>query len=192
MLGINIGHQGLFIILLGLFCVPSGLHAAGNWNFDDPHDSVPDHIEEEEWEEAESKLPPFPRDENLVDLGLDYPGSRFSYYVDSDSLKRGDDDVVRYTLVIRSTSGASNVMFEGMLCDEKSYKIYGYGTGKGKLQLVRNPKWRPIRESGSKPYRYDIWKHYFCFAENELGSRDREEILRAIKYPENTGGRFSR
>ncbi len=192
MLGINIRHEGLFIILLSLFCLPNGLHAAGNWEFDDPHDSVPDHIEEKEWEEAESKLPPFPRDENLVDLGLDYPGSRFSYYVDSDSLKRGDDDVVRYTLVIRSTSGASNVMFEGMLCDEKSYKTYGYGTGKGKLQVARNPKWRPIRESGSKPYRYDIWRHYFCFAENSLGARDEEEILRAIKYPEYTGGRFSR
>ena len=109
-MGINIRHEGLFIILLGLFCVPNGLHAA--WNFDDPHDSVPDHIEENEWKEAESKLPPFPRDENLVDLRLDYPGSRFSYFLDSDSLKPGDDGVVRYTLVIRSTSGASNVRSE--------------------------------------------------------------------------------
>ena len=191
MVGFNIGLKGFFIVLLGLCCLSNGLHAASNWEFDDPHDKVPDHIEEQEWEEAESKLPPFPLDENLVDLGLDYPGSSFSYFVDSKSLERGSDGVIRYTIVIRSTSGASNVMFEGMYCNEKTYKTYGYSTGKGKFRAARNPKWRPIREIGSKPYRNDMWKHYFCFAENELGARDAEEILRAIKYPKNTGGSFA-
>jgi len=192
MLEINIRHEGLFLLLLGLFCLPAGLHAASNWEFNDPHDSVPDHIEEDKWKEAESKLPPFPQEENLVDLHLDYPGSKFSYFLDAESLQLGDDDVIRYTLIVRSTTGASNVMFEGMLCNEKSYKAYGYGTGKGKFQLARNPKWRPIRESGSKPFRYDIWKHYFCFVENDISSRGRKEILRAIKYPENSRSRFSR
>lgn len=190
MRGINIRHEWFFVLLLSLVSLPGGLHAAGNWSFDDPHDTVPDHIEEEKWKEAESKLPPFPQDGNLVDLRLDYPGSRFSYFLDSESLELGDDNVIRYTLVVRSTSGASNVMFEGMLCNDKAYKTYGYGTGKGKLQAARNPKWRPIRETGSKPFRKDIWKHYFCFAGNELGIRNREEILRAIKYPDE--GRFSR
>ena len=191
MLGIKIRYEGLIILLLSLCFLPSGPHAASNWSFDDPHKTEREYIEDEPWKEGGSALPSFPRDENLVDLRLDYPGSRFSYFLDSESLKLGDDGVVRYTLLIRSASGGSNVMFEGMLCNDKAYKTYGYGTGKGKFQVARNPKWRPIRESGSKPYRYDMWKQYFCFAENELGSRDREEILRAIKYPKNTGGGFS-
>ena len=189
MLGTNMRYEGLFILLLSLFCLPGSLHAASDWSFDDPHKTEREYIESEPWKEGESALPSYPRDENLVDLGFDYPGSNFSYFLDSDSLKLGDDGVVRYTLVIRSTSGASNVMFEGMRCNDKAYKTYGYGTGKGKLQIARNPKWRSIRESGSKPFRYDMWKHYFCFVENEISPRDREAILRAIKYPEYSGGR---
>lgn len=189
MLGINIRYEGLFTLLLSLFCLPGSPHAASNWSFDDPHKTEREYIEEEPWKEGESALPSFPRDENLVDLRLDYPGSKFSYFMDSESLELGDDGVVRYTLVIRSTSGASNLMFEGMLCSEKAYKTYGYGTGKGRFQVARNPKWRPIREIGSKPYRHDIWKHYFCFVENETSPRGREDILRAIKYPGYSGGR---
>ena len=150
-MGINIRHEGLFILLLSLFCLPGGLYAASNWSFDDPHKTEREYIEDEPWKEGGSALPSFPRDENLVELHLDYPGSRFSYFLDSESLKLGDDGVIRYTLLIRSASGGSNVMFEGMLCNDKAYKTYGYGTGKGKLQVARNPKWRPIRESGSKP-----------------------------------------
>ena len=189
MLGMKIGYEGLFLLVLSLFCLPGVLQAAGNWSFDDPHKTEREYIEGESWKEGEQALPSFPREENLVDLHLDYPGSKFSYFLDSDSLKLGDDDVIRYTLLVRSTSGASNVMFEGMLCNEKIYKTYGYGTGKGKFKVARNPKWRPIRESGNKPFRYDMWKHYFCFVENKIESRGRQEILRAIKYPEYTGGR---
>ena len=189
MSGINIRYEGFFILLVSLFCLPGSLHAASNWSFDDPHKTEREYIEDEPWKEGESALPSYPRDENLIDLRLDYPGSKFSYFVDSESLKLGDDGVVRYTLVIRSTSGASNVMFEGMLCNDKAYKTYGYGTGKGKFQVVRNPKWRPFRLSGSKLFRHDIWKHYFCFVENAISPRGREDILRAIKYPEYSGGR---
>jgi len=184
-LKINIRQEVLFIILLGLFGLPTGLHATGNWEYSSPSDVVPN-SEEQEWQEQGAKLPPFPQEQDLVDLRLDYPGSRFSYFLDSESLKIGNDDVIRYTLVIRSSSGAGNVMFEGMHCNEKTYKTYGYNTGKGTLQAARNPKWRPIREVGSRPYRNDIWRHYFCFVEDDLQVRDREAILRAIKYPDRS------
>ena len=70
MLGINMRYEGLFTLLLSLFCLPGSPYAASNWSFDDPHKTEREYIESEPWKEAESPLPSLPRDENLIDLRL--------------------------------------------------------------------------------------------------------------------------
>ncbi len=83
------------------------------------------------------------------------------HVVDTKHLSVGKDEVVRYTLVARSNSGASNVSFEGIRCTlNGDYKIYGYGTG-NRLKPAAEMDWRRVGKSGPESYRDDLWRYHF-------------------------------
>ncbi|HTE13838.1 MAG TPA: CNP1-like family protein, partial [Burkholderiales bacterium] len=69
--------------------------------------------EKKPWEELQAKLPSYPKPENLLkfDIGSNTANS---YFVDAASVSVGEDGVVRYTLVIKTGGGATNVSFEGI------------------------------------------------------------------------------
>jgi hypothetical protein len=114
------------------------------------------------WKEGGFVMPPYPDEEDLVEFPVDDPDSRFRYFVDAHNLSVGDDGVVRYTLVIRADAGADNVSVEGMRCNERQVRVYAYGGVRGKLHVMKDSQWEPIRRSG--PYRYhtDLREFYFC------------------------------
>ena len=68
-------------------------------------------------------LPPLPQQANL--LPFDVSGNTpLTFAVDSKSLSVGDDGVVRYTVVVKSPSGAYNVNYEGIRCDTYEWRQY--------------------------------------------------------------------
>ncbi len=143
-----------------------------------------DEIKEYKWEEGGSKIPPYPDDDNLLEFFVDGVDSRFEYFIDATSLSVGESDsVARYTLVIRSKTGAENVFYEGIRCDSEEYKTYAFGTGKGKLKLkpFRDPQWRPIQNLRHMKYRKDLLEHYLC---RTPWPRDPEEVINVIKHPQ--------
>ncbi len=140
-----------------------------------------DEIEEYKWEEGSVKIPPYPKDSNLLEFFVDASEDRFEYFIDTTSLSIGkNDSVIRYTLVIRSTTGAENVFYEGMRCDSDEYKTYAFGTGDGKLKPFREPEWRPIQNLRHMQYRKDLLEHYLC---TPPFPRDPEEAINTIKHP---------
>ncbi len=131
-------------------------------NPDENFAAIPEEdIEEYEWKEGQVKLPPYPEDGDLIEFEVDAGNPRFEYFLDEKSLSVGEDEVVRYTLVVRSNTGAKNIFYEGIRCGAKQYKTYAYGS-KGKFRESRNPQWRPIRSGGLMPYRADLLDHYLC------------------------------
>ena len=117
--------------------------------------------EPEAWkEQGKSLLPPTPQAEDLVEVPSDLSG--YTVSLDAKHLSLGDDWVVRYTVVLESRSGARNVYFEGLRCDTKEYKTYGYGTGGGELQEFPGSEWRPVVRSGPAPFRFELLSFYFC------------------------------
>ena len=54
-----------------------------------------------------------------------------SLFVDEASVHYGSDDVIRYTMVIVSPSGARNVTFEGMRCETGERRLYAFGRADG-------------------------------------------------------------
>src|SRR5689334_1971589 len=60
------------------------------------------------WAELQTQLPAYPKMENLLlfDPG---PASNNLHYIDAPSIVVGADGIVRYTLVIKSPTGATNV-----------------------------------------------------------------------------------
>src|SRR4030066_226738 len=70
---------------------------------------------EKPWLELSAQLPPTPKPENLVGFDVS-PATQNKYFVDTASIRVGEDKVVRYSVVIEAAGGAKNVSFEGMRC----------------------------------------------------------------------------
>lgn len=154
----------------------------GDANFYNPHDSVNPNVEEYVWKEQATELPSYPEDDNLIEFQVTRPNAAFRYYIDADSLSYNPaDGIVRYTVVIRSQRGASNVAFEGMRCTTTEYKTYAFGNGKGELvQPRRKPEWKPILKDSYTRYRNDLYEFYFCNI--HVLDLDREKIIAELKY----------
>ena len=117
------------------------------------------------WNELQHQLPPYPKPSNFVRVSL---GARSSneFFVDYASLSAGADGVVRYSVVIKSPSGAETVSFEGMRCETGERKLYAFGRsdGKGGGDWSRNryAKWEPIQGRSLNDFRRELFYHYFC------------------------------
>jgi len=130
------------------------------------------------WEELDAALPGYPEKKNLVDLGIATDAMQYTVYLDKPSLLMGEDGVVRYTVVLVSTSDVWNVSHEGLRCGEKQYRRYAYGVN-GKWQPLNNSPWRDVRGSGANRYRQILYASYFC------------NPMRPYKSAEEMIGRFS-
>jgi len=116
--------------------------------------------EPDAWKEDATLLPPAPEDKDLVAVPSDL--GAYTLSLDAKHLSVGPDEVLRYTVVLSSRSGARNVYFEGLRCDAKEYKTYGYGTGDGQLHEFPGAAWQPVVRTGPAPYRFELMRGYFC------------------------------
>ena len=150
---------------------------------EEPHQYVPENIEEYSWEEQESIIPPYPKEENLVEFDVDRSDSRYSFFIDTESLNIGKSDgVVRYTLVLKFTSGNRSVSFEGLKCSSREYKVLAVGGRNSSMRPTRRAQWRPIRRSGNNLYRRDLWEFYLC-NDQSMPRSTKDRILDAIRFP---------
>lgn len=141
-------------------------------------------IEAAPWKEAEVVIPPYPAADDLIKVEVDRVDMPFSFYLDSKNITSSvNDDLIRYTVVIESNSGAKNVLFEGIRCQVNEYKTYAYGTYDNKFVKARTSSWQRILDSGFMAHRYNFYKYYMC---NDLRVPNPvSEILRKIRYPED-------
>ena len=113
------------------------------------------------WEEQDAELPAYPEEKNLMDLGIGTTGLQYTVYLDKPSLVRGEDGVVRYTVVLIPSSGVWNVSNEGLRCGEKLYRRYAYGVDGG-WQPMNNSPWRDVYGGSASLYRSILYDKYFC------------------------------
>jgi len=138
------------------------------------HDMGP----EKKWTESGIELPAYPEEANLLRAYITGQAT-FKFYVDSKSISIGDDGVVRYALLARSTSGADNVSYEGMRCAKTEYKVYALGSPDRTWTLVRNAEWKPVKDPGINKYHYDLHRFYFC--PYKIVPRSASDVITAIK-----------
>ena len=121
------------------------------------------HIDEEKdpWQEQQGELPAYPEKGNLLEVDAGTEGLQYTVYVDKPSLVRRDDGVVRYSVVLVSSTGVWNVSNEGLHCGEKMFRRYAYGVD-GKWQPVADPTWRTLRGKGANRYRVIFYNKYMC------------------------------
>lgn len=131
--------------------------------------------QEEKFEEEAATLPAYPGDAGLIEFRT-RRNSDNRFYIDRESLTIGKDRVVRYTVVVKSPSGASTVSYEGMRCKTAGFKVYAFGV-EGKWREARDPEWRAI-PALTPDLHFALYKDYLCDGE-AIGARTADQ-LRAI------------
>lgn len=140
-------------------------------------------IEGWEFQEDAVNLPDYPDFNKLLKVRIDASFGGLKYFIDPASIRIGRDDVVLLTVVITSSRGAKNVMFEAYRCDTREYKRIAYGTSKNEFYTLADPQWEAAYRATGKAqdYRRELLTTYLCNTHRE--PLPREEIIRLIKYP---------
>lgn len=175
-----------FLTLLALI-TPSASCLAAERPFIDEQESK--NLQAEDgtpWSEGRLSLPPYPREEDLVEFDVDRPQSRFRYFVDGKHLETGEDGVIRFSLVITADSGAWNVSFEGIRCGVRQYKTYAYGSGRGEFKPLKQPKWQKLKRSGPDQHLRDLRGYYLCDENSHTPFSKKEMLHRLGNTPART------
>ena len=134
-----------------------------------------DDLENKAWDDLKTLLPSYPKDENLIAFKVD-PSRPFAFFVDRGSISVVQGGPFRYTLVARSSSGASNVSYEAIRCETLERRIYAFGRADGTWAQARNTQWLPI--DGSQASQQQILaSDFFCTAPSP---RTAEEAVQAL------------
>jgi hypothetical protein len=113
------------------------------------------------WKEIEAKIPAYPKDENLVAF-TGGPATSHRFFIDAKSLAIGADGVVRYSIVIKTAGGATNVTYEGIRCETREQKYYAVGQRDGSWTRARNPEWRRIQALELNQQHNVLYNYYLC------------------------------
>jgi len=178
----------LFIKIIIIFLLShSVLFAADVWDKWDSHKQEyqeNEDIEDYVWKEGSSQLPEYPQDSNLSAIMGPAAYRNYKYLIDTKTLTVGADGVVRYSIVIRSSSGSDNVMFDGLRCSTSQMINYAYGytdmNNNKKFREKKNADWKPLRSEGVTGYSSILATDYFCDHRGVILKR--HEIIQNIKY----------
>lgn len=131
------------------------------------------------WAEMQAQIPPYPKDDTLIPLNVGAANSH-RYFIDSKSVSAGSDGVVRYTMVVRTSGGATNVSFEGIRCDTREQKYYALGRSDGSWTRARNPQWRYIEFKQANNAHLVFYGEYACKGRMMVDSA--AQILQALRH----------
>ncbi|MGY8525824.1 CNP1-like family protein [Paracidovorax citrulli] len=141
-----------------------------------------DRLAKKGFQEQATKLPAAPKDSDLLPFDVSSTG-RLSFAVDAKSLSIGDDDVIRYTVVATSPTGARNVTHEGLRCDTFERKLFAT-MPPGRDVWVPNQsqtqdQWRRMGRGVRNDYAGTLATDFFC--DGRAPSGKAEDIVRTMK-----------
>lgn len=135
--------------------------------------------ERKPWIEIQAQLPPAPKKENLIPFDAGAATSH-QFMIDAASVSIGEDGVVRYTLVVRTSGGATNVSFEGMRCEMQQNKVYAFGRSDGTWSRARDPQWRRVEYQELNRHHGVLYADYLCRGKNL--PRNTKEIIDGLRF----------
>jgi CNP1-like family len=125
-------------------------------------------------------LPPLPQSANLLPFEVSQ-NTPLHFAVDAKSIDVGSDGVVRYTIVVTSPSGAQNINYEGIRCDNYEWRQYaGLNAEHNGWDSSVATRWRRIENGDLNAYQAALYKDYFCA--NKLPAASAKTIVNNIRY----------
>jgi CNP1-like family len=128
--------------------------------------------------ESELALPSPAQKSNLLPFYVS-PTTTMDFSIDAKSLSVTPDGIVRFTLVITSKTGASNISYEGIRCATEEKKLYATGKPDGSWSPSRRDIWSPISDVGANRQHAALMKDYFCEGTTVAGKA--ETIIERIR-----------
>ena len=119
-------------------------------------------------EESAVVLPAAPKKEDLLSYAVG-PNSTMNFMIDAKSISIADNTTVRFTSVITSSGGASNVSHEGIRCKSAERKLYASGRPDGNWNAFPEATWRQISSVGANSYHATLYREYFCDGDSVAG-----------------------
>ena len=116
--------------------------------------------EKKQLKEAETVLPAYPTPQNLLPFEV-FP-TQNRYFVDSNSITVDKDGVIRYTVVINTPGGATNISYEGMRCETGERRLYAYGHLDRTWSKAQSDLWQEINFAYGHSYQKVLYEDYFC------------------------------
>jgi hypothetical protein len=170
----------LLLAAAAIAMVPAA-HAVRDRSKENPITNFP---EEAQWSERNVTPPAYPQDRDLAELKLT-GSTRNRFLVDTKSLSVGEDEVVRFVLVIETPEKAHNVTFSGLRCETQEWKDYAFANRDRTWRVDETAEWRLIQERNRNNYQHTLFKDYFCYGGVMSGgpAGDAKVLVRNLKYP---------
>ena len=121
--------------------------------------------------ESEVTLPAAPQKSSLLPFYVSATAT-MDFAIDAKSLSVTPEGIVRYTLVITSKAGASNISYEGIRCSSAEKKLYATGKADGGWSPSRRDVWSPIWDVGANRQHAALVKDYFCEGASVAGKAE--------------------
>lgn len=138
---------------------------------------------ESDWAEEPLTLPAYPKDADLIEFYVSAAATNH-FFVDGATLSAGKDGIVRYTLVVKTSGGATNVSYEGIRCGANEYKLYATGRADNSWVLAKTDTWRPIENKLTNRYHAALNREFLCPIGKPIGSAEEgSNALRLGKHP---------
>ena len=135
------------------------------------------------WKEAETVLPDFPKEENLLEFYVSAATSN-RFFVDGATLSVGPDSVVRFTLLVKTSGGATNTTFEGIRCATRERRLYATGRSDGTWLKARISEWLPIENKTVNRQHAALSREIFCPRGGIIKTADEgRDALRRGRHP---------
>ncbi len=128
--------------------------------------------------ESDITLPAAPQKAQLLPFYVS-PTTSMDFAIDARSLSVSPEGIVRYTLVITSRAGASNISYEGIRCSTMEKKLYATGKPDGGWSPSRRDTWSAIWDAGANRQHAALVKDYFCDGATVAGKA--EAIIERIR-----------
>ncbi|MBI3372252.1 MAG: CNP1-like family protein [Betaproteobacteria bacterium] len=146
-------------------------------------------MKERDWQEIGIKLPAFPQADRLLEFYVSAT-TTFRFFIDPLTLAAGDDGVIRYVLVARSSSGVENVWFEGIRCKSGEFKQYATGRSDGSWVARRGAPWIAIDPKTMNRQHQALRREFFCPNNDPITSAaEGIDALRRGGHPNAKGAR---
>ncbi|MDH5480640.1 MAG: CNP1-like family protein [Nitrosomonas sp.] len=159
-------------LFLTFICILFLVACAGKKVFKDEFDT------EKSWVEQQTQLPPYPNTENLFSFDIG-PISSNQYLIDTTSIKVGQDGVIRFSLVIQSSTGVMNVSYEGIRCETSERKLYALGRDDKTWSQPRFTEWQKLQYVRQFYAQRELAKNYFC--PHRYPVKNSEKAIRALE-----------
>ena len=128
------------------------------------------------WQELAVELPAAPDTNTLLHFAIT-PNTSQSFHIDPKALTVGTDGVVRYTLVAKSSTGASSISYEGIRCQSFEKKLFAFGRADGSWSRAKRDEWQAIFKNAANRQHVTLAQDYFC-RDGQLAGKATEIIDR--------------